>query len=1134
MAPDPRSRRTREPLRWILTLATPALAGLLAACSGSDGKDGAPGKDAPPPLTPNQLTRFESAPGVVLTVTKLEGGSGTGGAFQAGDRPVVTYTAKKTSGQSWTLADLSDGVILVSGPTFNYNPVIAPQSDLFSSSIANNDGTFSYTFAAPIPATYLPPANDSPAFGPGDGELQGQTLLAGTYTVGMYGHWNYFVDGVQHEDVGQTTFDFLFGSATTLEPREVVKSDNCNQCHTDIQAHGGSIRTVPLCVLCHTSGAEDGSGNGVSIDFRVMIHKLHDASHLPSVLGVATNPDGSRNYAATPVPYVLTDGQGNQDDLSNVNFPVWPSLNFGMPRDLGYSALTSTQKGLEDTIRKGAVDCDRCHGDPDGSGPLTAPSQGNIRNSQPTRRACGACHDDIDWTRPYTANGLTMGAQANDSSCLFCHVPTGSVSSFSPLSTAQAHLHPLSDPAVNPGVDIDITGVSGGSGAGGNFVDGDVPSVTFTVKDDSGADVPLGNLDSFTAIVVGPTTNRQLVFAQSSPTGASSSPPVDFSGRLSIASSSGRGSMSKATGATANETLTVQFTSTTAFDVTGTTSGALGSSALPATPSTNPSGSSLSAVVLSPTAVAQTVTVAFSSDVAFTVTGSVSGAMGSGTMPASLSASTRFTSGDGTLAFTITSGSSNPFASGNNIYLAIFQGSGANPVLFAIVAGTTSFAATDRFYYDTVAPASSYTFAMPMDLPTETLGNGNGAAGQVLTAGNLPVYFGRQTVLERTALVGGAMSSSAATAPRDRFAVVTSIDPALADGDDVVISLGGGLAAEEHVEVGFIDTATNTLWFATPLRNAHAAGSHVQKVTLTFRREGSDYSLNAANGTITSITPFGVGNAVVMNYRTDGRFGWHRFDGDSLQAVYPPPPADSPDLGQDWGEWQGLAFESGTYTAQVWGNATLYVPIENEIQTYRATAVSKRGQGDFLYGAATTLVPYAAIDTGDNCNACHGHVMFHGGGRWDFETCVTCHGVAGAEDDPRYDDPGADATPGVTINLRTMLHKIHMGSSLTFASTYEVSGSFFDEVEFPDMTGGVANCRKCHGTADAWQAPLPRNDPNQTIPTRAWRATCGSCHDADSAQAHIDANTSATGVESCEVCHGTDGEFAVELMHRSR
>ena len=36
-----------------------------------------------------------------------------------------------------------------------------------------------------------------------------------------------------------------------------------------------------------------------------MIHKIHNGEHLPSVNGVATNPDGTRNYDATPTPYIL-------------------------------------------------------------------------------------------------------------------------------------------------------------------------------------------------------------------------------------------------------------------------------------------------------------------------------------------------------------------------------------------------------------------------------------------------------------------------------------------------------------------------------------------------------------------------------------------------------------------------------------------------------------------------------------------------------------------------------------------------------------------------------------------------------------------------------------------------------------
>src|SRR5205814_7079130 len=113
---------------------------------------------------------------------------------------------------------------------------------------------------------------------------------------------------------------------------------------------------VRLCVLCHSAGAEDsndgGATPGVSVEFKVMIHKIHNGQHLPSVLGVATtDPAGTRDYTVAPKP-LLYEGF-NVDDFSDVGFPVFPSFNIAMPKDEGYSALSST--------------------DPDGTGPLLSP-----------------------------------------------------------------------------------------------------------------------------------------------------------------------------------------------------------------------------------------------------------------------------------------------------------------------------------------------------------------------------------------------------------------------------------------------------------------------------------------------------------------------------------------------------------------------------------------------------------------------------------------------------------------------------------------------------------------------------------------------------------------------------------------
>lgn len=1113
------------------------LASLLAtACAGDDGTDGVDGSTPTTPLL-QVLTKWEDPPGVSLEVVSVDGATGPSNTFVAGDRMAVTFTVKRDDGSDWGLSELARGRIVLSGPTFNYQPVIGQQDDLFTAAVDNGDGTYTYRFADPIPSTYAAPINDTASFGALDGELQGDALLAGTYTVALWGRWEYTVEGEPFRDVGQVTHDVLFGGETTLTAREVVKTDNCNQCHVELRAHGGSIRTANQCVLCHTSGAEDASGNGVSLDFRVLIHKLHDGLHLPSVLGVATNVDGSRNYAATAVPYVITDDDGDTTDFSGVAFPVWPNLNTTMPRDFGYSALTSGQKSLEGTMLLGATQCSKCHGDPDGSGPLTAPAQGDLHRSQPSRRACGSCHDDINWTLPYIANQLEMDPQADDSSCLTCHAPSGTPSLGNPLSTLEAHLHPLVDSTINPGVNFTISAIAGGSGPGGNFAAGDKPHIEFTVTDDDGADIPLQTLDATSTLLVGPTANYQHVFPFASPNGASSGLPVDFAGRLQSSSTSNKGAMSKFVGATATETLVVHFTSSTAFTVTGTDSGALGSGTLAAAISTNPSSSSISAVTLASDAVAETIAVTFSSSTAFTVTGSVSGAMGSGTMPAAASASTLFTSDDGKVAFIISS-STTQFANGNTIHLTVFRADVANPGVFAVVVGRTAFAANDRFYYDTVANASTYDFALPMDLPLEYLGDGDGNLGQTLTAANLPVYYGRQVLSERTALdASGAILLTADSAARDRFIEVASIDGDLANGDTVVLD-DGVAGFEEYAQVGYIDATLLRLWFRTPLRFAHAATTGtVQEVTLTFRQEGVNYTLDPSTGTITSLVAFTAGNAVVMNYRTDGAFGWFRGAGDTLQAFYVPPINDSPDLEASWGDWSGLEYVSGTYSASIWGRKNALLGLQNEVQTYNG--IGEASVGSLLYGDATDFEPHALVSSGANCETCHTMVgPFHGGNRRDFNTCVLCHGVAGNEDWPRYGTTvaGQDTT-GVTIDFRGMLHKIHMGEELANAETYTVLGNSasahqYGEVVFP-ATGRAMACTKCHGDSENWFAPSAREHPDQALPTRPWRSACGACHDSDSAGAHFDAMTSG-GTESCAVCHGEGTEFSVEIVHKIR
>jgi hypothetical protein len=936
------------------------LALLLGGC-GSDGSDGSPGTPAP---TPTKLAKGEPPPGVIVAITALSGATGGGGTFQSGDNIEVRFTLKKRDGAPWKLSEMALARILVSGPTFNYQRVIAEQSDVALRAEKNGDGSFSYLFAQPIPAVYLPPLNDSPSFGAVDGELSGQPLLKGTYTVGISFAWAYTVEGEPFHDAGEATADFRLGAGAVFAPRRVVGQANCELCHVSLQAHGGLRRDLTLCLMCHTAGAEDlndpnvlGGSPGVTVNSRVLFHKIHNGKHLPSVLGVGTNPDGSRNYALPKIPYRLVSADGSVRDYSDVGFPVFPNREQPLPKDFDHKMLAAPEQALEDEIRRGVAQCSVCHGDPDGAGPLQAPAQGTLIESQPSRPACGACHDDVDWDLDYAANQSSMPPQPNSSGCNVCHEPSGG-----PLSIVDGHRHPLLDPSYNLGLAFDLQGVSeaGASNGNGRLDPGEQVAVSFSILDGMGTNVLPSALLEIRAALSGPTGNANLL-------------------------------------------LDARIT------------------------------------------------------------------------PALLT--------------------------------------GAQP----------------------------FTASLPELLQLELVGKSTAALGDVFATLRAPHFdvAGAQTQVQvRTATGATSTLVDAAFAPQN------FVDLANASGfarDDLVVIDDGLAGSEEYLKVQLVDG--NRLWFSSPatpayppgLRFDHAIGASVKRVTLTPKTKNVDFLLDAANGVITELTEFGAGNAVLVTYTTPY----------VVPATYPPPLNDSPDLDETWGEWTAKPLVDGTYQVGVWGSQDVLVQLEGEMNHY--TAASAPAALDVLVGPTAKSQPYGLISSGANCNACHQDLAFHGGANRGFDTCILCHGTAGSEDRPRYVAANAPATDGVTVNLRTLLHAIHMGKLLANPQAFTVVGAgaatwpdnftakSYATFEFPAMPGAAAQCAKCHGPGNtAWLEPAPRDHPTaQGAPVRVWGRVCAACHDSTATAAHIAAQTPA-GVEACEVCHGDGKAFAVDIEHFAR
>ena len=172
-----------------------------------------------------------------------------------------------------------------------------------------------------------------------------------------------------------TEYDFRPDGGAVTEKWDLASNAACNGCHTDLSAHGGARKDVHLCVLCHSNTTVAGTPNidpdsGNTIDFKVMIHKIHRGEDLPSVQG------GS--------PYYIVGFQNAVVDFSDVVFPQ--------------------------DIRN----CTTCHNSSQAPGAVSW-------YTNPSAAACTSCHDDVN-----LATGENHGPGPEpDGSCASCHRPQG-------------------------------------------------------------------------------------------------------------------------------------------------------------------------------------------------------------------------------------------------------------------------------------------------------------------------------------------------------------------------------------------------------------------------------------------------------------------------------------------------------------------------------------------------------------------------------------------------------------------------------------------------------------------------------------------------------------------------------------
>ncbi len=330
-------------------------------------------------------------------------------------RPVVNFTVRNAKGQpvkaippanfaGIALLQLVPGTPVMGGNGQGNDTWISHISNCATCStstetasatslVDHGDGSYTYTFAKDV---ITPTAYD------------GGTAVAGVAFDAMAVH-RFALRFARSDNAFRpvdVTFDFIPATGVNVDGQnDKVNVSNCLQCHNQWRAnplniggatpfHGGQRYDVRYCVVCHNDQRKY-SGSNIAGN-AVIAEPTIDSQ------GNMTPPAGRTNVAVLRGEAVINLGvfahkihAGEFLTLKGQYAGLGSEINeFNFPQDVR--------------------NCTKCHSDA---------AKADNWKMRPSRRACGACHDNVDFTTG-TGHGPLAIAAPNDNTCTLCHDPS--------------------------------------------------------------------------------------------------------------------------------------------------------------------------------------------------------------------------------------------------------------------------------------------------------------------------------------------------------------------------------------------------------------------------------------------------------------------------------------------------------------------------------------------------------------------------------------------------------------------------------------------------------------------------------------------------------------------------------------